>query len=374
MSEISQLIETVVKDVDEEEAAAAALRLAEIGMPAVPEVIAAIRKSEGAPPPNLRNIIPLVRDPEVVPAMLEVLHEKETYLPLVAFRTLGAARDARAFQPVLSQFLDEKNSDTTRAWAADALGEMGDERAVPHLLGVVEGFARAGEVETRYSLALKAVVALAKLGNHESAGVAIALAGNEDPSARGAAAGALQYVVGAGLFPALQKALRDELSECQKSAIDAVFYLGLPESVEELVACYEEGALDSGLMEKALGRIRDLTGEEFEDEAEAEEVRDWWEQHRAGFAEQTCPRLGRPLRVSDVCALLESTVPGRHHWLLEELRVITGESFAVNPFGGGEGVDEAAARAQEWGRKESHRFEAGALYKYGHRLPLRSVF
>jgi hypothetical protein len=72
--------------------------------------------------------------------------------------------------------------------------------------------------------------------------------------------------------------------------------------------------------------------------------------------------------------LLATKQRGWRYWLFEELRIITGQDFGLNPLIPAEDQDEVVDRARAWVEAEGKRFEAGAVYKYGHKQDIQNIF
>jgi HEAT repeat protein len=348
----------------------AASRLAAAGAEAAPSIIRAMRKDPEGNTFYLRRALLQMHDPELVPLMVELLDEEETYLRSTAFEVLGLSRDERGFEPLLGQLEDEANLASARLWAAKALGELGNAGAAAALLSLVEEVGESRPPKHLAGLLIEAVVALAKLGRQEKAPAVIALAEHRDQSIRVGAVKALKYLVGPGLFPALQKALRARNDEIRQDAIEAVAYLGARESIEEL----GKRAADSNpdFATEKIARLRDLTGEEFDFYARPEQIRRALSGLRKEFEPGVCYRLGRPIRLPDVMAQLKT--PFRLRKIVEELRVITGQDFARGRQVKGGEQPLLFEEAQEWWRREGDKFKPGRLYKYGWEQSLENVF
>src|ERR1700674_2977425 len=124
--EVAKLIKTVQRDTVRGHEALG--RLIAIGMPAVQLIIDEIRKrSESSW--LLSTVLLQIRHPDVVPVFIDLLKEDNTDLAMMAFKGLGQSGDRRALQPLLDHLLDPNNLTTDRAMAAEALGELGDQRA-----------------------------------------------------------------------------------------------------------------------------------------------------------------------------------------------------------------------------------------------------
>lgn len=366
-------IESLIEKAGEKgaQASIAALRLVEIGSPAAPLVVEAIRRSKPMPSDQLMDIIPEMRAPEIVPLMIQLLRDSNPFVAVVAARALGSSKDSRAFEPLVNLVCDETLSITLRGWAADALAELGDARAVPELLGIVRAIAAKRKLKEQAQLVRFITVALAKLGNQDAAEIAISMVSHRVRYVREEGALTLKHVVGRGLFSALHLALRSKSKTVRDEAIDSISFLGLRESIKELIAVVEDDGSDWDLMLNALYRLRGLTGEEFD---EADQWRDWWTSHQSEFTPSVCYRMGKPLDMKEFVSLLQKAEPLALVWLLEELYIITGERFGLQPFKLIEEQDETLTRAQNWLSENADRFERGVVYKYGHKQVIRHVF
>lgn len=371
--DIHELIEAATRGTLEE-ATAASARLAEIGLPALGPVVEALRQS----PPyseGLRNAVRRMARPEAVPALSELLKGSDSMLTLVAAEALARAGDGRAIGPLLELFADEGAFYAARGHAALGLARLRAGQAVPVLLDALKKAARGGKDYESAALIRQTAVALTMLGNQEGAGAVISLARHRNREVREEGAKALRHVVGRGLFPALQKALRSRSTDLRQEASEALFHLGLRESVEELLAYVERGDADAPeLIDAAVRRLRDLTGEAFGRHVEPAELRRWWEQHEARFAPNVCHRLGRPIDLADFVGLLAAGEERARKRLLAELHVITGEDFGLDPFRPVGEQEEVLERARAWLRDNAGAYERGAVYKYGRKQNLEGIF
>lgn len=353
------------------EAQAAAARLVEIGMPAVPAVVEAVRRTP-LPSEALLGIIPRIEAPELTDAMLEVLNDPNAFVSGIASQVLGRSKDARAFQPLLDLFVNENRGDSYRSDAAEALAELGDKRAVPLMVETVKAIARRRQLAEHAYLIRYTAVALARLGNQELAEIVIRMSGDRNSEAREEVLPALKHVVGRGLFPALQKSRRRRSQTARNESLKAIFYLGLRESVEEFISVLERTGDDLDFRSYTVQRLNDLTGADFAEDAEAARLREWWAQHQSDFLPRVCYRLGRPLRVSDF-ARLEAKDFASRYLLLQELYIVTGQDFGRDSRTVEE-QDEPVARAREWVSREGAKFEEGAVYKHGYKQEIGNIF
>lgn len=371
--EISTLIEAA-KGGATAESAAAATRLAALGLPALGPVVEAL-KQEPPYSEGLRNAVRRMNRPELVPALAELLKERGALLATIAAQALGRAGDERAAGPLLELFKDESSPPPARREAALGLGRLRASNAAADLREALAKLERGKKDRQSAALTRDTAVALAMLGAQEGAGAVLALAEHRSNEIREEAAAGLKHFVGRGLFPVLQKALRSKSTDLRQEALEAVFYLGLRESVEELIAYVERG--DAGapeLIDAALRRLHDLSGEEFGWNVKPADVRGWWKQNEGRYEPNVCHRLGKPIDLSNFVKLLATDVEGERERLLEELRVITGEEFGLDPFKPVGEQSEVAERARKWLGEHASEYERGAVYKHGHRQSLEHIF
>jgi HEAT repeat protein len=371
----------------------AVLRLAALGMQAAPAVIAAIRERGKYPVWNLRKTLLQIRDPDIVPVFIELIEDQNSNLALTAFEALGRLKDTRAFKPLIDCLLDTTKGETRRSLAAGALGDLGDLQAIEKLLNVAREILRQPDIapairessvpegaeidESSLQLVLSIAIALAKLGNHELASTVTALAKyrsedaySDDEVIRTQATKALQYVVGAGVVPTLQGALKDDYDEVRLGGIDAIFYLGIKEGINELIQ--RAGDENSSVSNNAIVRLHDLTGQSLDRNSSVTQLEEWWRSNERAYSAGICYRLGKPIWLPDVIALLGT--PRLREQVIRELKIITGEDFGYNPYAPPDDQNDIFERAKAWWEVEGGSFEAGGLYKYGYKQDIHSIF
>jgi HEAT repeat protein len=391
MDEISNLMEQAVGKGPR--AQKATLRLAALGMHAAPAIIASIRAREKEPVWNLRKALLQIRDPDIVPVFIELIGDSNSNLALTAFEALGRLKDTRAFKPLSHCLLDSTEWGSRRALAAEALGDLGATQAVERLLNVAREILQQPDVapaisessipenveidEDSLQFVLSIAIALAKLGNHEMVSTVKALTHyrsedvySADEVIRAKAAKALQYVVGPGVFPTLKGALNDDYFEARLESIDAMFYLGIKEGIDELMQRAKDES--SSASNNAFVRLWGLTGQSFDRSLSVTQLQEWRLRNESSYSAGICYRLGKPIWLPDVIVLLET--PRLRDQVVRELKIITGEDFGYNPYVPPEDQDNIFERAQAWWEKEGARFEAGGLYKYGYKQDISSIF
>jgi hypothetical protein len=126
------------------------------------------------------------------------------------------------------------------------------------------------------------------------------------------------------------------------------------------------------VVNNVLVRLHDLTGTWFKDDVQTDELQEWWKQQQINYESGLCYRLGKPLHLPDVIALLEE--PNQRKPVIQELKIITGVDFSLNPSFDSQGQEELVQRALQWWQQEGHRFEDGCLYKYGYKQDIKNIF
>lgn len=363
----------------------AVAELAAIGLPVVADVAEAIRSERGNPM-VLREVLLQIRDPEIVTILRDVVQDENATLSQIAIEALGQSRDARALKPLLRLLPTWRKN-----MAVDALGELGNSEAIPYLLHIVHELSNdsvvlqaiEGKLDEAGSeefdrdclrVLIHTIIALAKLGNCEYASVMFSLAHYHcdcDSNAffiRKEAVRALQYVAVPGMLPVLRLALHDEDAEVRSSAVDALFYLGLKESLDLIVTCGHDTS--DNVLNTAMIRLHDLTGQFIEDQ-EPHDVETWWQAHQQEYNAGVCYRLGKPLYVPDVIELLAD--PNRGNAIAKELNIITGHDFGCRTSIPVCTPTEVVEHARQWWRVEGGHFEPGALYKYGRKQEITNL-
>jgi hypothetical protein len=141
----------------------------------------------------------------------------------------SGARDARAVEPLIALLKDESETHSARFRAAEALGELGDRRAVEALIDVLENFREGDSVySVGQGVRTEAAVALGKLG---------------DPRA----------------FDPLIEALEDDSLYVRVAAAEGLGLLGDPRAVRPLLVAKADFPLVMGS-----GLDRHLIGEALE--------------------------------------------------------------------------------------------------------------
>jgi HEAT repeat protein len=307
----------------------------------------------------LDNVVIRMSRPSAVPTLIDALASGSYDVRRASALALGRSGDRRALEPLLAMLDEVDLSEPDRSFAADALGDLGDPAAIHRLHATVDATRPDLEWNDWPILLIRCAVALAKLGDHSAAGAVLAALASEMETARSLAARALCIVTAPGMTQALGDRLRDRSREVRLAVIEPLFLLGTVGAVEALIPACEDDVDDVAL--RALLRLGDLLGEEFDDDDGEQEAREAWDRHRESFLPQTCHRWGRPLQVHDLLAGWES-VPNRRTDLAAELTIVTGlpVSDIIR--------DEGFGRLRE--RVLTTAYVAGGLYKWGRPVPV----
>jgi HEAT repeat protein len=293
-----------------------------------------------------------------VEVVLEVLDDDALAAFEAALRASASRPEAELHQGLLDRLRDENRLSTRRGDIAAFFGDRGDASIVPVLWDVFTDASTADRAEDNPPvLAITAAIALAKLRNFDAGNYLVDLLSDGYPPTRALAAKALWIAVGPGMTRALSAAALDSGAEVRLPAVQALFLLRNMAAVDALVAAAASD--DPEVVNNAVVRANDITGAEFSTSWTAEHVARQWNDHRPRLRDNVRYRLGQPLSVADLFALLR-TNPDRHDEVIEEIRLTTG----VEP------VDEDYS--QEVATEISNRLsEVGVLYRWGHKVNQR---
>jgi HEAT repeat protein len=384
MANISDLILRTRSD--DRTARAAVAELAEIGAAAVPDIVRAVKEKLGSVR-RLCDALRAMRDPDLIPALENLLGDRNADLSLCAFEILGKSRDERVFAPLIQEL------DGNRAvLAATALGDFGDRRAIPDLLQAVRKVieqpdsqtvlqgAKGSHSEELYDSPLEVVPgfieSLAKLGNYELAPLLMPLARyvskdaySSDETIRANALRAMQHLVLPGMLAVLVNGLSDQNEECRLGAVEAIFLLGNKGGVAALAQCNRN--LLSPFSNQLLLRLRDLVGVNFQENTSTDQTREWWAEHEGDYQNEICYRLGKPIYIPEIIALLPD--PLQVQTVVRELDIITGAGFGMPTSKRFLPPNILVEEAEVWWRANNGRFDRGGLYKYGRKQSLVAI-
>jgi len=202
---------------------AAAAALGQIGAPAVPGLLAALRDADADLRRAAAAALKQIGTP-AVPGLLAALGDADADVREAAAEALGQIGDAAAV-PGLLAALGDADWRVRRA-AAAALGQIGDKAAVPGLLRAL----RDADADVREA----AAAALGEIGDAAAVPGLLAALGDADWRVRRAAAALGQ--IGAPAVPGLLAALRDADADVREAAAAALREIGDAAAVPGLLA------------------------------------------------------------------------------------------------------------------------------------------
>jgi HEAT repeat protein len=191
-------------------------------------IIAAAARTSDASLKNLVVVLGWLRGPAVERALTHLLGATAVHQELIE----AIVRFGSTMVGLLVEQLHDEDPATRRA-AVIALGHIGDARAVPALVGVIE--------EGDRDLLVTAAGALARLGDGRAFEPLIALLGDDQLSVRHAAIAALNSIGYAGMAARMRTLLDSPDVRVRESAVKIAGYFGYRECAEGLLArCRDE--------------------------------------------------------------------------------------------------------------------------------------
>lgn len=251
---------------------------------------------------------------------------------------------------------------TRRARVAHACGACGDPSAVPALEGALDdALGRPRGADDPPTLLVESVVALAKLGNFPPGDHLVPLAADPFPPTRALVVRGLRIAVGEGMVEALAAGVLDGSTEVRAPAVEALFLLGLPASLQPLWDGVRGDCPD--VRDACRVRLNDVLGTSFSDTED--DLRALRARCAAALSEwdaATRYRSGRPFTVGGLAGLARAGC-GRRRELLDELRWATGADLTRS--------DDLESSLE--GLQSRFPVREGALYRWGHLVPSGSL-
>lgn len=185
----------------------------------VGSILDAINRSTGEALRALVVVLGWLQDPGIPPALARLLGSAEVRHDVIeAFVRVGASAVT-----LLTEQLKSDDNDTRRS-AVVALGRIGDRRAVPGLLSLLD--------ERTRDLWVPVISALARLGDPRSFEPLLGLLGDPDVAVRQAAVGALNSIGHPDMVVRVCGMLDDPSALLRESAVKIVGYFGYSECLD----------------------------------------------------------------------------------------------------------------------------------------------
>lgn len=282
---------------------------------------------------------------EVVESTFRALID-DPHIPVqqMAFRVLRWAASPASLKDLGRIATDGSETYFRRRLAVEVVGAIGEAASVHSLRAIADellaeagggliDFVNATSGFDFARLLIATAKACARCGDHSLAEwpmlfAARPMAPTDDPEMAvlyDPATEALSFVVADGMIEALRKATQSGDVDGKRNAVHALFHLGLPQIVGDLIGCAADDDVDTRTI--ALVRFHDLTGAPiFERPADAAS---WWEKHRGRFgALDQCYRSGKPISIEVLLAAMKQENHRREE-LIRELLILTGIDLAA---------------------------------------------
>lgn len=339
-------------------------RLIALGAPALPALVDGL--AAGANVPTLTTALSALGGPDPLATLEPLLAHGAMAVRRAAVAALGATRDAAAV-PILAQRLRAMPAAVT-----DALADLGHPDGIAPLLAYVAATAPAAApgpawaaagVASQVVTAVAAVGALARLGDHAHAALALgAIEIEADEAIRLAGVRALRYVTVPGVAAALRRAARDPDPEVATRALEATLLLGRPAEAELWVAMI---AADDPNADLARWCLAAWAGPWLPDAAaltDRASAAAWWHQAQPFVVSDRCYRLGA---LADPGALIDGLAAPPSAFLRAELRARTGSPAVWERLAGDPASPGELAGVRAWWATHGARFTPGELHRWG---------
>ncbi len=189
-------------------------------------LLQALREASSADQPVLVRVLSWLDDPAVARALARLLGEPTTRNEIV--ETL--VRQGRRMTPLLLRLLSDEDEEIRRA-AVMALGRIGDPRAVPALIDLLD--AEPGLISV-------VAGALAKIGSLEAFEALLAHIGHPHRAVRQSIVGALNSLGHPQMAQRVALLLEHDDPHVREAAVQIAGYFGYEECIEQLIdRCYD---------------------------------------------------------------------------------------------------------------------------------------
>jgi HEAT repeat protein len=190
-----------------------------IGKPAVRSLIRSLKDKDPLVRSNAVKALGAIQDPRAVKPLIKVLNDGIPLIQRQAVEALGRIHDIRAAEPLVAVLLDNSRKPHVRMSAAQALGQLGDPPAVdPPAVDPLIDVLQDNHWEVRSC----AAEALGNIGDLRAVKPLIAALNDRDATVRGNAADALAKLKDPRAVVPLTQALTDRNSVVRQKAARAL--------------------------------------------------------------------------------------------------------------------------------------------------------
>jgi len=263
-----EYLERCWNDLHSTGADAAATALVKIGKPSVSLLVAALHHRFPAVRRTAAEALGRIGDPRAVEPLIIALEDAQVVD--YAAKALAKIPDPRALQPLIAALRKKR-----RCSAAEALVAIDDPRGVEAVVDALK--------QDHHNLRACAAKALSKTKDPRAVEALIIAIDDKDLTVRAQAIESLGQIKDPGAVDALIAVLRDEEEWLRHTAIQALANIKDPRAVEPLIAALED---ESRPVHAAAGSaLRKITGKSIPGD-DPRKWREWWEQNKKGFLEK----------------------------------------------------------------------------------------
>jgi HEAT repeat protein len=188
--------------------------LASVGKPAVKSLVAGLKGRDPFVRRQSAQALGEIGDPRAVEPLIDLLSDPDALIRRHAVKALGKIEDPRAVTPIARVLSDSEEEWHVKGSAAEALGRMKDPNAI-------EPLARA-LMDLHWNVRSQSAKALGSIGDRRAVEPLILALKDQDAAVRGYAAEALGKIRDERAIESLRAALEDEDRDVRKRAEQAL--------------------------------------------------------------------------------------------------------------------------------------------------------
>jgi HEAT repeat protein len=224
--QVTMLLVSALKDQDKNVKSSAARALVDVGQSTVDPILAALRDNDEYVRSSVAFALSyrLKDDERITLSLIDALRDSKSSVRQSAVRALGTRRDLRAVKPLIEAL---GNRPEERWWIINALGELGDTRAIDALTASLR--------DPSASVRSKAAEALGKLGDSQAVEPLVASLQDSDYDVRGNAAKALGELGDVRAVAPLIEAHKSDKSFVRSMVINALRKLKSKRAIDTLI-------------------------------------------------------------------------------------------------------------------------------------------